>query len=598
MNSGYLTLPQLLAVGRPPTQTVTTHADGRMLDWSQWTRLIAALQQSLAEHAGSSSPHASWAVYCEDASLAGAALFALWHRGQVAWLPGNTTPETIAALDHEVAGWISDRPIDTGKPVIVPHLDEETIGAAATQPTLGITWGVLPADNAMLYVFTSGSTGEPKAIPKKLSQLQSEIDNLQALWGDSLSHTRLMSSVSHQHVYGLLFRLLWPLCNATVFVNEAIQYPEQWFALTRQWEHVTWVASPALYKRMQPLLPWSELAGRVTKMFCSGGPLPRDNADFLAGQLQQAVVEVFGSSETGGVGWREAPPTDNAWTTFQGMGLSVSNEGALLITSPYLPDTTPYAMGDRAELLNNGQFRLQGRLDRIVKIEEKRVSLPQLEHHLLQHPWVKEAHLLALAPPNGRQALGAVVVLREDFPFIEAANRKQLVETLRAHMALLCEAIIIPKKWRFVPEIPMTAQGKRTNDLLLPLFATEHRPLLPEILVRESVSALETRFVLNVPARLAYFDGHFRQAPILPGVVQVDWAVKLGQSCWTIPGEFTDLEVLKFQRVVTPLQLLQLSLRHDPAKQKLYFQIQSNKGQHASGRVVFQSNATGSQEGA
>lgn len=582
----YLPLSHLLADGRAPEDTVAVGLDGSRLSWEAWCHQVSTLQQQIAAHERRTGKIGAWGVYCEDSANAGAALFALWQSHHVAWMPGNATPETVAALDNEVVGWISDAGIETQHPVLSPEVTRT--GLTATTPTpVAHTWQPLSTDTVLLYVFTSGSTGEPKAIPKKLSQLQAEVDNLQALWGAQTVGTRLMASVTHQHVYGLLFRLLWPLCNGTVFTRHTIQYPEQWFALTQQLEPVTWVASPALYKRMQPLLPWAELQAHVARMFCSGGPLPEENAAFLATQLQQPVIEVFGSSETGGIGWRAE--TQSAWTPFPGVGLSTSAEGALLVQSPYLPDETAYEMGDQAEILAEGSFHLKGRLDRIVKIEEKRVSLPQLEGHLAQHPWVKEAHLLPLTSALGRQSLGAVVVLRSDFPVHTAATRKQLTDTLRQHMALLCEAIITPKRWRFVPEMPVNAQGKRTNALLLPLFAQEARILLPEILLKESVSEHEARFVLSVPGKLACFEGHFRKAPILPGVVQVDWAMQLGQSCWPLPDTFSDLEVLKFQRVVMPLQLLQLSLRYDTGKQKLYFQLQSSKGTHASGRIVFKS---------
>lgn len=585
----YVSLSHLLVDGRAPQDTVATGLDGAPLQWNAWTGQISALQQQLAEHERNGGKAGAWGVYCEDTANAGAALFALWQSGHVAWMPGNATAETVSAIDREVVGWISDVQIGTQHPILSPVVTLESASAASSPNQINTAWQPLSSDAVLLYVFTSGSTGEPKAIPKKLSQLQAEIDNLQALWGGQTSSTRMMASVTHQHVYGLLFRLLWPLCSGTVFTRETIQYPEQWFALTRQLEQVTWIASPALYKRMQALLPWAELQAHVANLFCSGGPLPEENAAFLATQLQKPVIEVFGSSETGGIGWRAATAPNKAWTPFKGIHLSTSDDGALLVQSPYLPDNTHYEMGDQAEILADEAFILKGRLDRIVKIEEKRVSLPQLEGHLAQHPWVKEAHLLPLTSALGRQSLGAVVVLREDFPAFTAATRKHLTDTLRQHMAQLCEAVITPKKWRFVAEMPLNAQGKRTNALLLPLFAQDARIMLPEILVKESVSAHEIRFVLSVPSKLAYFEGHFRKAPILPGVVQVDWAMQLGQSCWALPDAFSDLEVLKFQRVVTPLQLLQLSLRYDAGKQKLYFQLQSSKGTHASGRIVFKS---------
>ena len=50
-------------------------------------------------------------------------------------------------------------------------------------------------------------------------------------------------------------------------------------------------------------------------------------------------------------------------------------EGALRIASPYLPAGHVEQSADAAELQADGGFILRGRLDRIVKLEEKRVCL-------------------------------------------------------------------------------------------------------------------------------------------------------------------------------------------------------------------------------
>jgi 3-hydroxymyristoyl/3-hydroxydecanoyl-(acyl carrier protein) dehydratase len=75
--------------------------------------------------------------------------------------------------------------------------------------------------------------------------------------------------------------------------------------------------------------------------------------------------------------------------------------------------------------------------------------------------------------------------------------------------------------------------------------------------------------------------------PILPGVVQVDWAIALGRDCFALPPRFAGLHALKFQRVIQPEQLVHLELEHDAAKGSLSFRYVSSAGQHASGRIVF-----------
>jgi acyl-coenzyme A synthetase/AMP-(fatty) acid ligase len=71
--------------------------------------------------------------------------------------------------------------------------------------------------------------------------------------------------------------------------------------------------------------------------------------------------------------------------------LSQSEDGALIIASAYLPTGHVEHTADAARIEADGRFELLGRLDRIVKLEEKRISLPMLEQALVTHDWVAEA---------------------------------------------------------------------------------------------------------------------------------------------------------------------------------------------------------------
>ena|SRR5471032_1413732 len=91
---------------------------------------------------------------------------------------------------------------------------------------------------------------------------------------------------------------------------------------------------------------------------------------------------------------------------------------------------------------------------------------------------------------------------------------------------------------------------------------------------------------LTAPSNLLYFDGHFDVAPILPGVVQVEWAIHYGRQYFPLPPLFKGINALKFQQVIQPNQPVRLELLHDALKGSLQFRYLSEAGQHASGRVV------------
>jgi len=115
----------------------------------------------------------------------------------------------------------------------------------------------------------------------------------------------------------------------------------------------------------------------------------------------------------------------------------------------------------------DGRFRLLGRLDRIVKLHEKRISLPELEAALESHPWVARAAVVLL--PGPRPALGAVLVPGQDAP----RDLGALVRALRDHLADRFEGAALPRRWRVVPHLPVDARGKLPPQALLELFEAE-----------------------------------------------------------------------------------------------------------------------------
>jgi hypothetical protein len=60
---------------------------------------------------------------------------------------------------------------------------------------------------------------------------------------------------------------------------------------------------------------------------------------------------------------------------------------------------------------------------------------------------------------------------------------------------------------------------------------------------------------------------------VLPGVVQVEWAFNLGQQLLDLPPTFAGMEVLKFQQLVRPGDVVELHLRFDRERQQVVFRL-------------------------
>jgi len=107
----------------------------------------------------------------------------------------------------------------------------------------------------------------------------------------------------------------------------------------------------------------------------------------------------------------------------------------------------------------------------------------------------------------------------------------------------------------------------------------------PQILSDEEIeNGLQLR--LRVPADLSYFEGHFPEHPVLPGVVQLRWVDALARQFKLISGEFVRIEKLKFMRIMSKDYEVQLDLTV-PKENTLQFQYSSERGIHASGKMIF-----------
>jgi 3-hydroxymyristoyl/3-hydroxydecanoyl-(acyl carrier protein) dehydratase len=107
------------------------------------------------------------------------------------------------------------------------------------------------------------------------------------------------------------------------------------------------------------------------------------------------------------------------------------------------------------------------------------------------------------------------------------------------------------------------------------------------IIAGQRVDASSAELQLTIPHDLVYFKGHFPGSPIVPGVVQIKWAIALARRHLGADGTFLGVDALKFQHVMLPGAAVTLSLKWAAADGKLNFSYQGDGVRYGSGRVRF-----------
>jgi acyl-coenzyme A synthetase/AMP-(fatty) acid ligase len=443
----------LSAVLQADTEHVVSF--GRNGEERRWPELLSAAAQ-VAERVADAGG-ARWAIDLDDTFELCTAMIGCWaaHKTPLlaprAMLEGAGRELGIDGVVHSAAGEVA-----APRRVLWSRPRRESHAKLAVEA------------DAELVLYTSGSTGDPKSVARQLHNIEAELAVLESLWGARIGANRVYSTVSHRHVYGMLFRVLWPLLNRRPFATFDLEYPEQLLG-----EHSAGralVSSPALLKRIGHLPGGSASWGAV---FSSGGLLSAPAAADTLRVLGACPVEVFGSTETSGVAWRsQSTSAATRWRTLATVETRASAGGLLEVRSPFTGRAAWLQMGDLVELSTDGTFELFGRGDHLAKIEDKRVSLAEIERGLLATVWVAEAAAVAMEE-DGRQYIGAVIKLNDvGETELQKLGRRALGDLLKEALRAKVERVAVPRKLRYVDEIPVDAQGKRQQAVLRELVGS------------------------------------------------------------------------------------------------------------------------------
>jgi len=396
------------------------------------------------------------AVACRSAYWAAVGWLALAHTGGEMVLPPNSLPATLGSLRSAYDVILSDGTLPSGDGLLTLPA-----GAPSSSPLPAID-----ADRAIVSLFTSGSTGQPKRVVKTMRQLDLEVAALAKILEAVVPPAaRVRATVTHQHLYGLTFRLCWPLATGRLVVGASHEFWEPLMSALTAGDVV--ITSPAHLSRMDGLaaLPPDR---RPSAVVSAGAPLPAAAAESSRTLLGRPVHEFFGSTETGLIGHRLRNGDGRPWQPLPGASVDRLADGRLQVRAPHLEAPAGQTTEDLVELRADG-FELRGRADRMAKIEGVRVSLAEFEATLGGLAGVGQAALVVLGEAS--PLLGAVVVLDQaGRAELEAVGAFRLSRRLRRELATTLPATALPRRWRFVRQLPTGPIGKASTADLAALF--------------------------------------------------------------------------------------------------------------------------------
>ncbi|MDX2054828.1 MAG: AMP-binding protein [Polyangiaceae bacterium] len=541
---------------------------------------LLRLAHNLASQLPSSPNAQQVAVLCLDRYYFAAAVLGVWLAGHTVALPPNDKPAMLASIQATqslLAVWGDGQ---NSADVDVRNCAELRADAPP--------FAAFPAARLAARVYSSGTTGSPVAYEKTFAQLLGEAEVLANLLG--LLGATVLPTVAAQHIYGFLVGVLAPLISGGAFVRETPLYPGHILEAAAAVKATVLVSVPAHLKGLAVRAaeaPLSEFS--VRRIVSSGAPLPRETGESLKQQLGVQVVELFGSTETGGIAQRSpgaldwAPLPGVQITTARALGRSDFFEDQLFVQSVFTGHTGWFATGDRVELSKGGTFLHKSRSDRVGKVGGKRVDLGALEHLLAAVPGVEEVAVLGLrAPPPRDVELVSVLVA----PGVS-------IESLREALLQVFDPVAVPRRWRFVQQLPRQALGKVARAELEALFDpnTEAPVLGVTCETRTCLASKEGSaftFSIFAPKQAWFFRGHFEGDPLMPAVVQINDVVlpHIARSFGNL-GSLRHAQRLKFKRPIRPGELLTLELQRPNAEMMVHFELLAGEHKCSSGTLLF-----------
>jgi hypothetical protein len=398
----------------------------------------------------------------------------------------------------------------------------------------------IDAARVAAILFTSGSTGEPRAHAKTWGQLCRGARLFAgALGWDERPTDAIVGSVPPQHMFGLESTVMLPWqAGVPVHAHEPLLAADLESAL-RECDRPAWWMTTSMLMRAP--LQASTLPG-LEGVVASTMSLPRELARAAEEAWRVPVIELYGSTETGALATRRTA-SEIAWTPLPGVALHAQGTGEaqrFRAEGPHID--VPVVLGDVLLLQPDGRFRWLGRASDLVKVGGKRASLFTLNLALTQIPGVIDGVFSFPPAADGTEGESHPARRLAAFFVSDTLEPRQVLAALRERV----DPAFLPRPIHRVARLPRNANGKLQQAALDELFA-QHAPA--------------QAFAAGHPA----LAGHFPGDPRVPGVTllaRVADALRARYPQW-VPGELLHA---RFRSALRPGELFSIEAREQEGR--------------------------------
>lgn len=397
--------------------------------------------------------------------------------------------------------------------------------------------------NTFVNFFTSGSGSEPKMIKKSLQNLINEgldiFESFKEFFGEN---HRVVSSTKSQHMFPFAYRFMMPLCNADRLIidTQDIYYPD-----SQDLSDCVFVSTPSFLDKFKKYNAMCE----AKVVFSAGAIIKQDLFTYL--EKKSRVIDIYGSTESGTVGYKKSS-AQKYHTAVSNVFVSVDEKSQIKLKSPYFLESE-LILCDIIKMENEKNFMLLNRSDRVLKIQEKRISAQEIESVVSQCNIVNECYCLKSAD----KLACAVSLNKEGFDFYFENPQGCGLKNISSHLKQLVSSKteIVPQRWKFLYELPKNERGKIDRLKIEKIFATNlSLPFVFECHKSQHNAVYEMLF----PKSCNFFEGHFDGFPILAGVVQLYFANYFASDAFNVKINTDSVKKIKFSKLIKPDEKLKL----------------------------------------